>query len=190
MPYSSFIFDSAIAEIIKLIQPRTFIDIGAGAGKYGSIAKETDSSIETIAVEIEKDYLEKFNLPSVYKQIWNISATDLMRPEYFNSNFDIVMVGDILEHLRKSEGIDLLNFLIYRCRWIIVEFPHRYPQNTVNGYISEAHISAWTENDFLSFERTRIYAKDTQRLIILRGYLENTIPVEKIELVLKKHETQ
>jgi predicted nicotinamide N-methyase len=190
MPYSSFIFDDAIAEIIKLVRPKTFLDLGAGAGKYGSIVKEINPSIETIAVEVEKDYLEKFNLRSIYHEIWNAPVINLIRPEYLDSRFDIVMAGDIFEHLKKSEGIDLLNFLIYRSRWIIVEFPHRYLQNAVDGYNSEAHISVWTEDDFLSFERTRMYAKDTQRLIILRGYLENAIPVEKIELTLNKYEKQ
>lgn len=190
MPYSSFIFDNEIAEVIKLIHPSTFLDLGAGAGKYGSMVKEIDPSINTMAIEIEEDYLEKFNLLSIYNEIWNMPAINLVRPEYFDSRFDIVMVGDILEHLKKSEGIDLLNFLIYRSRWIIVEFPHRYLQNAVDGYASEAHISVWTENDFFSFERTRTYAKDTQRLIILRGYLENAISVKKIELTLKKYEQQ
>jgi len=190
MPYSSFIFDDAIAEIIKLTYPKTFLDLGAGAGKYGSMVKEIDASIETIAVEVEKDYLEKFDLRSIYHEIWNIPVINLIRPEYLDSRFDIVMAGDILEHLKKSEGIDLLNFLIYRSRWIIVEFPHRYLQNAVGGYNSEAHISVWTEDDFLSFERTRMYAKDTQRLIILRGYLENAISVENIELMIKKYEKQ
>lgn len=188
MPYSSFVFDDAIAEIIKLIHPKVFLDLGAGAGKYGSMVKEIDPSIETIAVEIEEDYLEKFNLRSIYHQIWNIPIINLIRPEYFDSCFDIVMAGDILEHLKKSEGIDLLNFLIYRSRWVIVKFPHRYLQNVVDGYSSEAHISIWADNDFLSFERTRMYTKDMQRLIILQGYLENVIPIKKIELTLKKYE--
>ncbi len=73
---------------------------------------------------------------------------NLIRPKYFDSRFDIVMAGNIFEHLRKSESIDLLNFLIYRSRWIIVEFPHRYLQNAVDGYGSEAHISVWADNVF------------------------------------------
>ncbi len=188
MPYSSFIFDNAITEIIKLVQPKTLLDLGAGAGKYGSIAKEISPSIKTTAVEVEKDYIEKFNLSSLYDRVWNIPVSDIIQPKYFDSNFDVIMVGDILEHLKKSEGVDLLNFLIYRCRWIIVEFPHRYLQNAVDGYSSEAHISAWAENDFFSFERTRMYVKDTQRLIILRGYHENNIAVGNIDFILKKHE--
>ncbi|KKU59361.1 MAG: hypothetical protein UX81_C0010G0024 [Parcubacteria group bacterium GW2011_GWA2_47_12] len=187
MPYSSHVFDNAVAEIVKLVQPRSLLDLGAGAGKYGLMIKELDSSIETVAIEIEKDYIERFNLRSIYKQVWNISIYDLIHPKYFDLNFDVVMIGDVLEHLKKSDGVNLLNFLIYRCRWIIVEFPHRYLQNSVDNYVSEAHISVWTENDFLSFERTQIYAKDTQRFIVLRGYLENTLPIEQIEFVLKKH---
>ena len=188
MPYSSFIFDNAITEIIKLAQPKTFLDLGAGAGKYGSIVKEISPSIKTTAVEIEKDYIEKFNLSSLYDQIWNIPVSDIIQPKYFDSNFDVIMVGDILEHLKKSEGVDLLNFLIYRCRWIIVEFPHRYLQNAVDRYSSEAHISVWTESDFSSFERTRMYAKDTQRLIVLCGYHENNIVVKDMDFILKKYE--
>ncbi len=188
MPYSSFIFDNAITESIKLIRPKTFFDLGAGAGKYGSMVKEIDPTIETTAIEIEKDYIKKFNLHSIYNRVWNIPITDIIQLKYFDSNFDVVMAGDILEHLKKSEGIDLLNFLIYRCRWIIIEFPHHYLQNAVNGYASEAHISVWAENDFFSFERTRVYAKDTQRLIFLRGYRENDISVKDVDLILKKYE--
>jgi len=190
MPYSSFIFDAAIAEIIKLIKPKIFFDLGSGAGKYGLMVKKIDPSIKTIALEIEKNYIKKFNLRSIYKQVLNISATDLIQPKYFDSIFDVVMAGDILEHLKKSEGIDLLNFLIYRCRWMIIEFPCRYLQNIVNGHSSEAHISIWAENDFFPFERTRMYKKGKQRLIVLRGYSESIIPIKKIEFILKKHERQ
>ena len=162
MPYTSFIFDNAIAEIIKLVRPKNFLDLGAGAGKYGLMVKEINPAIEAVAVEIQKDYIEKFGLRSIYNQVWNVSVIDIIQPKYFDSIFDVVMVGDILEHLKKSESIDLLNFLIYRCRWIIIEFPHMYLQNIVDNYPSEAHISVWAERDFSSFEHSRMYAKDTQ----------------------------
>ncbi len=187
MPYSSFIFDDAIAQVIKLVNPKVFLDLGAGAGKYGSIVRKIDHSINIIAIEIEKDYLERFNLHSIYDEIWNVPIINLMLPEYYNIHFDVVMAGDVLEHLKKSEGIDILNFLIYRSRWIIVEFPHRYLQNAVDGYTSEAHISVWTEDDFSAFEKTQMYMKDTQHLIILRGYLEDNASIKQIERILQKY---
>jgi len=58
MPYSSLIFDDVITDIVKLINPRTFLDLGAGSGKYGLIVKNINPSIKSIAVEIEKDYLK------------------------------------------------------------------------------------------------------------------------------------
>ena len=188
MPYSSFIFDRSIEEIIRLLKPETFLDLGAGAGKYGELARKINPSIKLTAVEIEKDYIKQFNLFSIYDEVWNVSATDLINPKYYDSTFDVIMIGDIIEHLKKSDGIDLLNFLIYRCRWIILEFPYHYLQNSVVGYHSEAHISVWTKNDFISFERTKLYAKDTQRLIVLRGYLENHLSIADIESLINKHE--
>lgn len=188
MPYSSSIFDKSIEEIIRLLKPESFLDLGAGAGKYGELVKKINSSIKLTAVEIEKDYIKNFKLPSIYNEVWNISAIDLINPKYYDSTFDVIMIGDIIEHLKKSDGIDLLNFLIYRCRWIILEFPYRYLQNSVNGYHSEAHISVWTKDDFISFERTQLYDKDTQHLILLRGYLENKTSVADIESLINKHE--
>src|SRR3989344_7453428 len=157
MPYSSFIFDKSIEEIIRLLKPETLLDLGAGAGKYGELAKKINSSIKLTAVEIEKDYIKNFKLPSIYDEVWNISATDLINPKYYDQIFDVIMIGDIIEHLRKSDGIDLLNFLIYRSRWIAVQFPHRYLQNSVEGYHSEAHISVWSAKDFDSFESAGLY---------------------------------
>ena len=188
MPYSSFIFDKSIEEIIRLLKPQTLLDLGAGAGKYGELVKKISPSTKLTSVEIEKDYIKKFRLLSIYDEVWNISVTDLINPKYYDSNFDVIMIGDIIEHLKKSDGIDLLNFLIYRCRWIILEFPHHYLQNSVDGYHSEAHISVWTKDDFVSFERTQLYEKDTQRLVVLRGYLENKTSVAGVESVISEYE--
>ena len=83
------------------------------------------------------------------------------------------------EHLKKSEGVDLLNFLVYRTRWIIIEFPYHYLQNSVDGYYSEAHMSVWDKSDFRLFE-SKFYKKKSQRLVIIKGYLENKISLDKV----------
>jgi hypothetical protein len=54
----------------------------------------------------------------------------------------------VIEHLRKSVGLDLLNFLVYRARRIVVVFPLRYRQGTFDGRSQEAHISVWGQSDF------------------------------------------
>jgi hypothetical protein len=190
MPYSSAVFDEEIKDILKCVAPLKVLDLGAGAGKYGLMAKEVNPAIETIAVESEEDYICQFKLTSIYHAVWHMSVMNLIKPDYYNMQFDVVIAGDILEHLRKADGINLINFLIYRCRWLIVEFPHRYPQDSVDGHDGEAHISAWSENDFAGFEGTKMHSKDTQRLIVLRGYQEDKISIDNIESAIENHERE
>ena len=69
-----------------------------------------------------------------------------------DETYDLVVIGDCIEHMRKSEGVDLLNFLIYRCKYILIHYPDRYVQGSVDGHIHEAHISVWSEHDFSGFD--------------------------------------
>ncbi len=174
MPYSSPIFDEKVEEVLKFLRPRNLLDIGAGAGKYGEIVKKFDKGIKTVALEIEKDYIKKFELKKIYDEVWNIPANELMKPNYYEKEFDVILMGDVIEHMKKSEGIDLINFLIYRSKWIIIKFPHKYLQNSVEGYNSEAHISVWSDKDFENFERTKLYKDSDIHMIILKGYLKDT----------------
>ena len=111
-------------------------------------------------------------------------VSGLISPEFYKCEFEVVMMGDVIEHLKKSEGIDLLNFLVYRSRWIIIQFPHKFRQNSIDDHISEAHISVWSEEDFHGFDRTKIYKKGSQRLVVLRGYLEADISIKQIENIV------
>jgi len=187
VPFSSAEFDLLIVSFLRVVQPKTFLDIGAGAGKYGDMIQAIDPDVDSVAVELEEDYIEKFGLISKYKKVLAFSAINLITPTYFEMTFDVVILGDVIEHMRKSEGIDLLNFLIYRSRWIVVVFPHGYIQNAVDGYHAEAHISAWSESDFQGFERTKLYSKGGQRLVIIRGYIEQQLDVSDVELVIEAH---
>jgi hypothetical protein len=76
--------------------------------------------------------------------------------------------------MRKSVGLDLLNFLVYRSKLIIVKFPLQMIQNAWQGHKSEAHLSVWSEHDFhgmdyLFAERNFIC------LALIRGYLNQTM---------------
>ena len=46
-------------------------------------------------------------------------------PDYVT---DVVIIGDCIEHLRKSIGLDLINYFVYRCKYIIIIFPSKYIQ--------------------------------------------------------------
>ena len=189
MPYSSANFDLIIRAILGYIKPETVYDLGAGAGKYGSIVRQISPGCRIIGVETESEYINKFHLKDIYTELVNKSVMNLTTTEYYDTNFDTVIIGDVIEHILKSDGINLLNFLIYRTRWIIIQFPEKYLQNSVDGHYSEAHISIWNENDFLGFtDRTRVYGKGDQRLVVLKGYIETKIDVNELDTVINENE--
>ena len=96
-------------------------------------------------------YIEEYNLHEIYDEILNFPAIDLIEKS-INSSYDLVIIGDCIEHMKKSEGIDLLNFLVYRSKYILIHYPNEYVQGTVDDHIHEAHISIWHESDFQAFD--------------------------------------
>lgn len=172
MPYSSRLLDEKIAKILKNISPEIIFDIGAGAGKYGKIARNNLSHLEKlVAIEIDQDYIEKFKLKDIYDEVKCMSAMDLIDQSFYDTNFGTVIIGDCIEHLKKSEGVDLLNFLVYRSKWILVQYPVKYLQNTFEGKHQEAHISVWDDHDFVSFEVKKKLSIEQQRFVLIKGYI-------------------
>jgi predicted TPR repeat methyltransferase len=147
MPYSDEIFDDVAHQMISCIRVERCLDIGAGTGKYGMMVRQYHPGCHIIGVEVERDYISKFNLKRIYDEIWVMPAQDLIE-ERLDDIYDIVVLGDCLEHLRKSDGVDLLNFLVYRTSYILAIYPERYIQGEWQGYRREAHISFWHEGDF------------------------------------------
>jgi SAM-dependent methyltransferase len=146
MPYSSGLFDLDVERFIRAAQPRAVLDVGAGSGKYGVLVRRVSPQTHLTAIEIDLEYVERFKLREIYDDVLVSDVETLMRD--VDGEFDIVILGDVIEHLRKSVGIDLLNFLIYRARRILVIFPLRYRQGAFEGRAHEAHISVWSPSDF------------------------------------------
>lgn len=186
MPYSSSVFDSIVKKIISFLNPKRCLDIGAGAGKYGLMIKRLRKNTISVGVEIESDYIKKFKLKKIYKKVLHCNAADLI-DRIQEDEFDLVTLGDALEHMKKSEGIDLLNFLVYRSKFILVVYPEKYIQNSIGGYKNEAHISIWNKKDFEIFDHTKLARKGKQRLLIIRGYVESSKKMSQIEKIIKKH---
>ena len=123
-------------------------------------------------------YVEEFKLHEHYDQVWVMPAIDLLRDK-IDEVYDLVIIGNCIEHMRKSEGVDLLNFLIYRTKYILIHYPDQYIQGTVDGHIHEAHISIWTEHDFRGFDYLLI-KNGFMHTYAINAYMQNTSLLKKI----------
>lgn len=167
MPYS----DSANIEWIKwavdLIRPHTVLDIGAGAGKYGRLTKEVDSSIYTTGVEIWAPYVKQFDLESIYDQVHICDARI-----YPNFKYDMVFMGDVLEHMTKEEALTLWTKASKEAGVAVLSVPIiHFPQHEYEGNPYEIHVKEdWSHDEVMAtfpgitayrtFDVTGIYMGD------------------------------
>jgi len=177
MPYSEVFFNKKIEKLMQKWGYVSYFDIGIGAGKYGEIIKKIYPNAKLKGIEIDSEYINKFNLSEIYDEITHGDIKD-----YINENegfiADVIIIGDLIEHLLKSEGIDLLNYLVYRAKKIIVVYPKKYIQYNVNDKSHEAHKSVWCKDDFKCFD-FKIYNAGYLSMVVIDGYLDDKRAIVK-----------
>jgi SAM-dependent methyltransferase len=170
--WSQRTFDHYVGTLFDLLQPARVLDIGPGRGKYSAIAKakakEHGFACHLTAVEIDAAYVEEFKLRDLYDEVIVDDAVNLIKEP--RRRFDLVIIGDCIEHMRKSDGIDLINFLIYRSAYICIICPEAWLQDDLDGHTAEAHISIWGVEDFRGMNMLHRFVKPMHAFLV-KGYL-------------------
>ncbi len=171
MPYSSDVFDDYVSKLLIKWRFFSYLDIGIGAGKYGKMIKSLNEGANVTGIELVPEYIEKFNLHLFYNVIIQDDVSSIIYGNQ-NTTYDVVIMGDVIEHLTKSDGVNLIHFLIYRCKKIIITFPEKYIQYEVGAKKSESHRSVWGTEDFrrFNFKHKRI---GYMHLFIINGFLND-----------------
>lgn len=141
MPYSDGQGkDTALAWYLQ-IQPDTVVDVGAGAGTYARLMRPHHPGRWT-AVEAWEPYAARFDLVDHYDEIRITDARDL-GPEAFP--VDLVIAGDVLEHMTHDEARKLIAAVRAAAENFIVSIPVLHlDQGDVYGNPYERHVDHWT----------------------------------------------
>ena len=119
---------------------KVIIDIGAGSATYPKILG--DKYIYK-AVEIWEPYIEMFNLNKYYQEIIIGDVDEIELPQG-----DLIIFGDILEHLEKQDAINVIEKAIKQFKHIIISIPiGKYPSKIHYGNKFEEHKSTWRFKD-------------------------------------------
>jgi SAM-dependent methyltransferase len=111
----------------------TILDVGCGHGFYYKLLNSYFNKFD--AVEVWKPYIEEYNLESMYDNVYNTNILDFEFDYY-----DIIIMGDILEHIELNEAKKLVDRLITKCKELIVVVPYNLPQDEVFGNKYEIHL--------------------------------------------------
>ena len=147
MPYSDAENRNWVSFKIKEISPRTVLDVGPGAGAYGKLIKESFPNATVDAVEIWEPYLNQFKLHSIYDRLYVRDAR-----EHTNYVYDLVIFGDVLEHMSKEDAVSLWERVKDQANYALISIPIiHYPQGESEGNPYETHVKDdWTNEEVLT----------------------------------------
>lgn len=117
----------------------------------GILGRCGDKAITWDCVEIWEPYIYRFKL---YKKYINIFIKDIL---YFSPNktYDLVILGDILEHIPKEQAIKVLENIRKFCKYYIISLPLDAETNASPGTGDkdwgnpyEVHKAKWSHKEF------------------------------------------
>ena len=173
------VFDAVLQHAIACLAPRRALDVGAGAGKYGQLLAAQAPACHRSAIERDPSCVQQHGLETLYDRVWvGDSAAWLAQtqPEVF----DLVLIGQCLEHNAKSAGLDLLQALLHRCAWLVVVVAEHPTPVVVDQVAQSPCLSIWTERDMHWHD---LWAWDNCRsttLLVLRGLLSSALTLVQL----------
>lgn len=138
--------------LFEKIRPDTVTDIGPGEGTYARLFRPAHHGVWWTAVELWKPYIRKYGLKNtakrkdMYDEVHNLDAR--VAPDHLYHR-DLVIFGDILEHVERDEAVTLLQRTEAAGAWnILISVPIvESIQGEVDGNPHEAHLHQWDADD-------------------------------------------
>jgi hypothetical protein len=160
MPTSNPVQISKVVQLVRCINPTTILDIGVGFGKMGMLCREyldiwykrydPKSWLKVIdGIEIFKPYKNPIH-DFCYNQV---IYDDVMNHLDLLSNYNLVLMVDVIEHLPKDEGVTILQSCIQH--YILTTPNNKAPRSCrFLGNTHESHLSSWSVDDFKNTKTT------------------------------------
>ena len=159
MPTSFHGYISDTISLVRGINPKSILDIGVGFGKWGHLFREyldvmnerftkEKWHVKIDGVEIFEPYIQPHQ-KYVYDKIYNGDILDVVDEI---GEYDLIFASDVIEHIDKEKGLELIEKLRNKCKNLILIIPIGkiwfQSQGNVCGNKYEAHISIWEQKDF------------------------------------------
>jgi 2-polyprenyl-3-methyl-5-hydroxy-6-metoxy-1,4-benzoquinol methylase len=123
---------------VEAFGPRYVIDVGPGEGTYSDLLRKPGT--HWTGIEAFEPYVDQFDLRSKYDYV---VVEDVREHEF--SPTDLIILGDVLEHMTQREAKAVIRKAKKAARAIVVSIPIVHlDQDAVNGNEFERHVEHWT----------------------------------------------
>ncbi|HEY7102297.1 MAG TPA: class I SAM-dependent methyltransferase [Mycobacteriales bacterium] len=146
MPRSLVEGKAWISHLVARLRPATVLDVGPGQGTYSDLLRGCTPGASWSCVEIFAPYVEMFDLHSKYDHVY---VADIRRFSW-PGNFDVVILGDVLEHMVLSDALAAWAAVRAHARHVVLSIPIvEYPQGVHYGNEHEVHLEVWDHETVL-----------------------------------------
>jgi len=111
----------------------SILDVGSGSGTYYDLLNPLGYN-NLDGVEAFYPYIKKFDLQSKYKKLY---IGDITKIEIDYSKYDLIIMGDVFEHIKKEDAkilVDNINTID-----MIISIPFESEQGPINENLYEIH---------------------------------------------------
>jgi hypothetical protein len=141
------------------VKPESVLDIGLSNGKMGFIArdlldvmygeryKRKEWQLKLDGIEVFGDYIQAHQ-KAIYDDIYTGDAFSVIDSL---GNYDLVVMGDVLEHFPKGKGWEMLDkcfFHTVKALALFVPLGDGWHQGAIYGNECERHLSSWHQHEF------------------------------------------
>ncbi|HXT39939.1 MAG TPA: class I SAM-dependent methyltransferase [Candidatus Angelobacter sp.] len=168
-----------VIHLVRQLRPKSILDVGVGFGKWGHLFREyTDINeaeqdptryrrknwrVRIDGIEGHAAYLTPMHR-YLYDRIHIGDAGELMKklPRY-----DLVFMGDIIEHFEKRAGLRLLRDALKKAGKAVIVTTPKYETGQADLCANELerHRSLWSAKDFERFKRATVKTIDRATLL-------------------------
>ncbi len=128
------------------------LDIGVGSGTYYNVFGHPEGILahaKWVGVEVWLPYIDRFNLKDKYDVLISQDARTIDYSVF--NKFDVVFLGDVLEHMTKDEAVALISKISKVADIGIISIPIIHlPQGEEEGNPYEVHVKDdWTHEEVI-----------------------------------------
>ena len=154
MPTSPYAHLYSLVLYLDSIRPTSILDVGLGNGKLGFIARDlldvmygeryhrSQWQLQLDGIEVFADYIQDHQR-AIYDDIFIGDAFDIIDGL---GDYDMIIMGDVLEHFDKQKGADFMDRCFRHTNAAVslfVPLGNGWRQEAIYGNPYETHRSAW-----------------------------------------------
>lgn len=158
MPTSPYAHIYSLVSYLNTLRPQSILDIGLGNGKLGFIARDfldvmigeryhkRQWQIQLDGIEVFGDYIQEHQR-AIYNDIYIGDAFDVIDQL---GQYDMILLGDVLEHFNKQKGMEFLDKCFSHANTAVslfIPLGDGWTQEAIYGNPYETHQSSWHLNE-------------------------------------------